>query len=590
MRLDRTAAVCCWFTLAVTASAQPNFSGKYNELSPVQQQLVARWSTEFRQIFQRPVDPQTLYEALPLSARTTFEAVTHALSNSTLTSRSGKPMGKAIDLIDLVERVAGEVSGARGDRQFRVYVYLKQSAIDRLYASREFRRDRDNTIYHAGYPINFRQTGGVPSIQISVTQTGRRADIDVDYRPSGGLMALTSGHLTSANSDVRAGNNLDRHVSRWQGMTNWWRNLLAALSIRDEVEEVADFLPDAHSGLSEKANGALPGMLHAYLSEWLVQQKPVAVLPTISIRAYPCVADFSDGSKPDSRLALLRVLKQLELVNRRIGKVGRLEEAIQAVDYPLPGAEAVRHEHDAAFALQRVPEDVAWALDCRVRYGLHLVESIPAPEPELKETFVATFRLKDTPPGGLILQTWRKEGGRWRLISFAVERTWVEPTTLLAQAKRPPQAPSAEPALEQAAEQFLTDWLVDRDANKAQMAFLPSARPCDLETEGDPPNVPDFLSAAARDARRSKSLPEIIAGVEAAHPGLKPLFHPNAGAYVLASVTPSFAKSNFCSSAEGPSAMTAFHFRGAKEPAAVIFHWTKSPSGWKIQSYSTSAD
>jgi len=36
--------------------------------------------------------------------------------------------------------------------------------------------------------------------------------------------ALFNGHLTASNSDVRAGNNYDRHVNRWDGFQNWWRS------------------------------------------------------------------------------------------------------------------------------------------------------------------------------------------------------------------------------------------------------------------------------------------------------------------------------------------------------------------------------
>ena len=77
------------------------------------------------------------------------------------------------------------MSGASGDRQFRMYVRLKADALDRLERSREFKRGVDNTVYHKGYPINYREQGGAPSIQISIAPDQRRADIDVDYRSSG---------------------------------------------------------------------------------------------------------------------------------------------------------------------------------------------------------------------------------------------------------------------------------------------------------------------------------------------------------------------------------------------------------------------
>lgn len=55
------------------------------------------------------------------------------------------------------------------------------------------------------------------------------SDIDVDYRASGFPKGLVNGHLSAANSDVRAGNNLDRHDGRWSGLNGWWRNVFGQL-------------------------------------------------------------------------------------------------------------------------------------------------------------------------------------------------------------------------------------------------------------------------------------------------------------------------------------------------------------------------
>ena len=96
--------------------------------------------------------------------------------------------------------------GASGDRQFRMYVRLMPNAREMLERSREFKRGVDNSIYHKGYPLNYREQRGTPSIQFSIALDGRQADIDVDYRSSMFPVGLLNGHLSSANSDVRAGN------------------------------------------------------------------------------------------------------------------------------------------------------------------------------------------------------------------------------------------------------------------------------------------------------------------------------------------------------------------------------------------------
>ena len=40
--------------------------------------------------------------------------------------------------------------------------------------SREFSRSRENAVYHAGFPIDFRQTGKIPTVQISMSEDGTK--------------------------------------------------------------------------------------------------------------------------------------------------------------------------------------------------------------------------------------------------------------------------------------------------------------------------------------------------------------------------------------------------------------------------------
>jgi len=182
------------------------FHGTYEELSPAQRKLIDEWYAEYNQMTHDNSQP-TDYNQFSMSTRTTFEAVTHALISTPLTDKSGKSLGSALDLVQSIEAINGKVPHARGDLQFRVYVVLKPDALEKLRAAGEFFRDRDNTVYHHGYPLNYRQDGGAPSIQVSISKDARHADIDVDYRSAKFPAALLHGHLTAANSDVRAGGN-----------------------------------------------------------------------------------------------------------------------------------------------------------------------------------------------------------------------------------------------------------------------------------------------------------------------------------------------------------------------------------------------
>ena len=215
--------------LEILLAQQPaqRFGGAFAELDARRQQLVADWVGRFTKVTGQSLDARSFYDdVLSLSTRTTFDAVTHALMTTALTDASNQKFGDGLALIERVDTVKGEVSGTRSDRQFRMYVRLTPNAREMLDRSREFKRGVDNAVYHKGYPINYREQRGTPSIQVSIALDGRLADVDVDYRSSSFPVMLFNGHLSASNSDVRAGDNAERHAAQWAGFQNWWRSFL----------------------------------------------------------------------------------------------------------------------------------------------------------------------------------------------------------------------------------------------------------------------------------------------------------------------------------------------------------------------------
>ena len=215
----------CWPLRSSRPSSLQRFGGAYSELDARRQQLVDDWVARFIKVTGQSLDARSFYDdILSLSTKTTFDAVTHALMTTPLTDASGQKFGDGLALIERVDTVKGEVSGASSDRQFRMYVRLTPNAREMLERSREFKRGIDNAVYHKGYPLNYREQRGTPSIQVSIALDGRLADIDVDYRSSSFPVMLFNGHLSASNSDVRAGDNAERHAGRWSGFQNWWRS------------------------------------------------------------------------------------------------------------------------------------------------------------------------------------------------------------------------------------------------------------------------------------------------------------------------------------------------------------------------------
>ena len=99
-----------------------NEGGSYETLTSAQRRLMDDWVARYATVTGKTAVPAELYGGLALSTKTTFNAVTHALSVTALTDAAGRSMNlTALDLIAKVDAVAGNIPGQSGDRQFRMY-------------------------------------------------------------------------------------------------------------------------------------------------------------------------------------------------------------------------------------------------------------------------------------------------------------------------------------------------------------------------------------------------------------------------------------------------------------------------------------
>jgi hypothetical protein len=101
-------------------SETPQFGSDYEDLTPQQKALVDDLYHRFSEVTGRELKPEEAYGQARLSERTTFEAVTHALSTTLLSDENGNSLGTALDLIEHLETVNGKIKGAPGDHQFRL--------------------------------------------------------------------------------------------------------------------------------------------------------------------------------------------------------------------------------------------------------------------------------------------------------------------------------------------------------------------------------------------------------------------------------------------------------------------------------------
>ncbi len=607
---------------AASASAQEQapqaFGGVYADLTPRQKALVDDLCERFGVVAKRTIDPQSTYDKARLSVRTTFEAVTHALGSTDLTDAQGDPLGNALDLIEHLEAVRGKTSGAGSDQQFRIYVRLKEGALDTLKRCRQFTRKGDNTVFHKGYPTNYRGEGGVPSMQISIALDGRRADVDVDYRSSKFPAALLNGHLSSANSDVRAGNNLERHDQRWEGLSDWWSGVLNIFASSEAYAgetpaqtEIA-FVPR----IGKKGIGP---SVSDFLTAWLVEGKPEQAMGYVSARALSCLALEQDPETIDHGVAPVKLLLGLRNAKGRLGEAASLAEATLGVRLTNTELTVIPQKQHAQFVLYGVPDPVAEAFDCANRARLAATGETKA-KPRGKPTdfrhYGVSLRLRFRQGrGSTLLLLWAKESGYWKIVSYEVEVD-AEDDADLASVYEPPPTPTLErvaapPGLVEASTAFLDAWLVRKDVETAWRQVAPSCYPCvDLfPDEGELPagtleeqkrRLRSKMETAAKRVGRVARLEDFLTAAPAVDPENKVVMQPRDQAFSLVSLQDRVGVEADCARRLGKAAATApapeggygtyyataFRFKTvAGEPAVLYLGWTREGSEWRMFAY-----
>ncbi len=387
---------------------------RYTDLQEKQKSLFGPYTDLYNESTGKNYTPQQYFDSLTISERTTYDAVTHALMNSQLTDEQGDSLGTALDLVKSLERVAGQYYGREGDQQFRLYVYLEPGTRETLENSQEFGLGHLNTVYHVGYPYSFRQAGKEPTIQFSISEDKKKADIDVDYRSSKSPQALFNGHLTSANSDVRQGDNHKRHSVRWSGLHAWWAERFGRLP---EGERSARDLyaterpePPTPTPPNRPGNAQIPEIHDAvqkFLSDWLVRGQYGEAVDFLSDQALAClnVDDDVDKEALDARGAREHLREIMEHSAKEMGDRDNLTEAVDAVEPWDPTIILEEHPYSGDFALDRMAREDAEPYLCGQE------------RPELADYYGVLFRFKEE--GAAILGLlWNRENGQWRIVAY----------------------------------------------------------------------------------------------------------------------------------------------------------------------------
>lgn len=588
-----------------------DFGGGYESLRPEQQRLIDDWFRRFSGVVQKEVKPSEGYDNLPLSTKTTFAAVTHALLMTPLTTESGWTVAaSALELVDKVDSAAGEVLGERGDRQFRIYVQMKPGAVELLEQSQEFKRAADNTVYHKGYPTCYRSKGA-PSIQISLDRDHKRADIDVDYRSAKFPVALINGHLTASNSDVRAGSNDTRHNNQWAGLPNWWRNLLG-LPLADASQVKMEGRVLAQEPRRKDAKPA--EAVYDFLATWLVDEKPNESFGYFGDDAFMC-QELGDLRTADRGMSKFVLVESMLAANKRLGKVSALRNVTEAAEVESERLRPISQPHSAEFAMYEVREDLAEQFNCANRLESAQISAKAARSRDFGKYVGAIFRIRGNPPGSVVATLWRKDQGYWRLISYEIDpQVGTNPAPNLGvNGLEGPELEVVDGDREmiKATSSFFGSWLVKKNVKKAMEYVAPEALNCVYLYRADDSGAhsPDDARAllrrgmerAATQIGPVRGLDDVMRPPVPHHRDIKIVKHRDSGVFTVVSIPESMAEAMRCDQrgpdgepqfVGGPAAGYGTYYasgftlhQGMAEPAVMWIVWSKGSGSWKAASY-----
>jgi hypothetical protein len=600
------------------APTQGLLGATYAELLPEQKVLVDDWFQRASAAVKKTIPAEEGYNNLPVSYKTTFGAVTHALIHTPLTDKSGASLGaSAIILIGKVDTIAGQIPGVGGDEQFRIYIELKPGALEILEKSKEFSRGPDNTIYHHGYPTCYRSTGGTPSLQVSSTKDGKRADIDVDYRSSKFPAALVNGHLTASNSDVRAGDNDERHNQHWAGMNSWWRSILGIPMLATITGN-----GDVPAGVPLVKSNAKPEVaVRDFLNSWLVEQKPEVAIGYFAQSALSCM-EIEQGQPVDYGVARFSLLMAFRQVNERVGKVAKLSDVSTGVRVSGPRGKVIPQPNESEFILYDVREDLAEQMKCANQLDPSLVSAKASQSNAFGKYVGAVFKLKAPgQEGKTIAALWAKEDKFWKLISYDVDpqfERYRAPDAAATGAAPAVVVPAmtyvaGDKDLTRAATDFLNKWFVQGQSPEAFQYLSPRAYACvnlyrDEKTSapGSPAEAGQLVLAGMKSTAAfvgsAKKLEDAIVAPVVSHPDVQLVKHSNSKAFVIASVPDHMAAAIDCQGREAGKDVylekpatgnvygnfygTGFRLSKAGGQAGVLWIvWAKESGQWKAVSY-----
>jgi len=603
-------------TSAPETNAEPTreFGKSYDTLRPEQKKLVDDYIRRYNQTTGSRIVAREAYDNARLSVRTTFDAVTHALIKAKMTNTKGTSLGRAFDLVDAVDEILGEGADVGGDRQFRLYVYLKPGALETLSQSREFHRDRDNTVYHKGFPACFRLKDGPPSIQISISRNRRMADIDVDYRSSTFPKALFNGHLTASNSDVRAGDNLDRHDRRWSGLTGWWRELFGSFGGKESRAKDPSTVKKNDVPLNPpvKAEEGIDETAHDFFKSWVIDRHSNLAISYFSKRSYPCLEAIARRDRKPILPGMVRVRLRISMDNfaANLTPSKEVEEVFEPDTSWYPNLKDAKNAYAHEFRLVSVPSDMGQDYECAP------ISDEEGSKKHKEKYFATVVRGKQGDSRNKVLSMlWAEEGRYWKVVAIRIEDGSTAGILPKTASKAPddqstsPEGFAGDPNAVNDITGFYKSWLMSRNPAEATQYASERSYSCigpapQAEIKMKPVDrIRKGLERPLAKIPQGQKLSEVMYSSRPVNDLVRPVEHVNSEAFSIMAVPEQMADSFLCQGRKSvPPEIEARDARYGKyylsasqlnldgeESPALLLLWAIEKTRWKIIAWAVEA-
>lgn len=213
----------------------------------------------------------------------------------------------------------------------------------------------------------------------------------------------------------------------WEKEKKYWKLISYDVDPQFQALRTMAVAPPAKAPVLAHVKGD-KGLIRAarnFYQDWFVRRNSQAAFQYLSPRCYPCVnlyrsEETPEANSPAEEGQLIRT--GMEKIADAAGPAKKLTDAIVAPEPSHPDLKLVGQPDHEAFVIASVPDYMAAAANCANRKpGEDPDFAPPRLGPRYGNYYATGFKLaKQVEDSGVLWTVWDKEGGQWKIVSYAL--------------------------------------------------------------------------------------------------------------------------------------------------------------------------